>query len=74
MFSQSIVVWNMFISHHVLTAEHIRSSGFVIPDEYALGSFVDSVCQERRRFEDDLPRTESMLGHQSDLFLRYVQF
>jgi hypothetical protein len=35
-------------------------------NEYALGSFVDSVCQEERRFGDDLPRKKSMLRHQSD--------
>ena len=42
---QSVVVWNMFISHRVLTAEHDRPAGIVMSGEYALGSFVDSVCQ-----------------------------
>jgi hypothetical protein len=72
---QHNLLWsNMFISGHVRTVKHIQPSSIIMPDEYALDSFVDSVCQKYRRFEDDLPRTESMLGHQSDLILRYVQF
>lgn len=71
---QSVAVWNMLILHRVLNAEHLRPSGILRPDEYALGSFVDSVCQEQRRFKDDLPRKASMLGHQSDHILGYVRF
>lgn len=45
-----------------LTAEHIRRAGIVMSNEYAVGSFVASVCHEELRYEDDLLRRSRCFG------------